>query len=438
MIAAVSEKDFHTSVKNTSNSGDAQDSPIEWTDEEERLLVRKIDTAIMPLLTLGFYALQLDRGNIGNALTDFFLRDVGITQNQFNVGQQLLPLGIIILEMPSNLVLYRIGPVLWLGGQMMAWGLIATFLLGLGEAGFIPGSLYTITRWYKRNETSKRFSIFFLGNMLASATSGLIAFGILRMRGIAGLSGWQWLFILEGVFTVVVGVTFLSFFPKSPSKPTSLFAFGWFTERERQIMVARILRDDPSKSQSRPSISWQETKQAASQALSKFYGTSAKLESNALISISYWMLLFSILFWGWAADRTRIRGLWVILGLVIFWALNIGSWSLAASHDKAARFACWLAYYILDNFHGAKVQENFAETDGFVVPMKYDKAIDALVVAALSQATSWANANRPWQERIEQGGIEQLQNALRPGGMQNRKSKLLTTLLRDVKARYVK
>ncbi|KAG7149737.1 MFS transporter prlL like protein [Verticillium longisporum] len=421
-----------------------------------------IDTAIMPLLTLGFYALQLDRGNIGNALTDFFLRDVGITQNQFNVGQQLLPLGIIILEMPSNLVLYRIGPVLWLGGQMMAWGLIATFLLGLGEAGFIPGSLYTITRWYKRNETSKRFSIFFLGNMLASATSGLIAFGILRMRGIAGLSGWQWLFILEGVFTVVVGVTFLSFFPKSPSKPTSLFAFGWFTERERQIMVARILRDDPSKSQSRPSISWQETKQALSNwrllphiglticglAPSSAFGSYApslatgmgydRLESNALISISYWMLLFSILFWGWAADRTRIRGLWVILGLVIFWALNIGSWSLAASHDKAARFACWLAYYILDNFHGAKVQENFAETDGFVVPMKYDKAIDALVVAALSQATSWANANRPWQERIEQGGIEQLQNALRPGGMQNRKSKLLTTLLRDVKARYVK
>ncbi|KAG7131273.1 MFS-type transporter cnsO like protein [Verticillium longisporum] len=261
MIAAVSEKDFHT-----------------------------IDTAIMPLLTLGFYALQLDRGNIGNALTDFFLRDVGITQNQFNVGQQLLPLGIIILEMPSNLVLYRIGPVLWLGGQMMAWGLIATFLLGLGEAGFIPGSLYTITRWYKRNETSKRFSIFFLGNMLASATSGLIAFGILRMRGIAGLSGWQWLFILEGVFTVVVGVTFLSFFPKSPSKPTSLFAFGWFTERERQIMVARILRDDPSKSQSRPSISWQETKQAASQALSKFYGTSAKydLAEQLATSAAHW------------------------------------------------------------------------------------------------------------------------------------------------------
>ncbi|EEY21216.1 conserved hypothetical protein [Verticillium alfalfae VaMs.102] len=152
-----------------------------------------IDTAIMPLLTLGFYALQLDRGNIGNALTDFFLRDIGITQNQYNIGQQLLSLGIIILEIPSNLVLYRIGPVLWLGGQMMAWGLIATFqafqkglaayyvtrfLLGLGEAGFIPGSLYTITRWYKRNETSKRFSIFFLGNMLASATSGLIAFGM--------------------------------------------------------------------------------------------------------------------------------------------------------------------------------------------------------------------------------------------------------------------
>ncbi|CRK38931.1 hypothetical protein BN1723_015450 [Verticillium longisporum] len=319
-------------------------------------VVLSIDTAIMPLLTLGFYALQLDRGNIGNALTDFFLRDVGITQNQFNVGQQLLPLGIIILEMPSNLVLYRIGPVLWLGGQMMAWtfqkGLAAyfvtRFLLGLGEAGFIPGSLYTITRWYKRNETSKRFSIFFLGNMLASATSGLIAFGIHTVHKEYCCLGQR--AHLDHCVR-----------DKAAAAATSTGCVAKKPKPQIKSKAARPIRD---------------------------------------------------------LDRP------VTSSFLDFAALNLQQ--------------CWLAYYILDNFHGAKVQENFAETDGFVVPMKYDKAIDALVVAALSQATSWANANRPWQERIEQGGIEQLQNALRPGGMQNRKSKLLTTLLRDVKARYVK
>ena len=147
----------------------------------------------------------------GNALTDYFLRDVGITQNQFNAGQQLLSLGIVLWEIPSNMVLYRIGPSLWLSGQIFAWGFVATvqafqhgfsawlitrFLLGSCESGFIPAGFYTITRWYKNDETSKRFAIFFLGNMIMQALGGDIAFGILHLRGVAGLAGWQWLFIV--------------------------------------------------------------------------------------------------------------------------------------------------------------------------------------------------------------------------------------------------
>ncbi|KAH6678850.1 major facilitator superfamily domain-containing protein [Plectosphaerella plurivora] len=378
MDSPSAEKEVHSTVKDGSGSGDEFVSQIEWSEDEEKKLVKKLDLIILPLLTLGFYALQLDRGNIGNALTDFFLRDVGITQNQFNTGQQLLSAGIIILEIPSNLILYRIGPAAWLGGQMVAWGLIATFqtfqkglaaylatrfLLGLGEAGFIPGSLFTITRWYKREETSKRFSVFFLGNMLASATSGLIAFGILRMRGIAGLAGWQWLFIIEGIFTVLIGIFFLAVFPKSTSNPTSLFGARYFTERERLILTERIIRDDPSKAQPRQRISWKELRETLSNwrllphvglticgiAPSSAFGSYApslvvgmgygRLESNALVSIAYWILLFSILLWGWASDRMRIRGLWVLLGMVIFWAFNLGNLSLAGSSNGAVRFA---------------------------------------------------------------------------------------------------
>ena len=142
------------------------------------------------------------------------MEDVGITQGQFNVGQQLLSLGIVLWEIPSNMILYRIGPSIWLSIQIFAWGLVATFqafqhglgpylatrfLLGTCEAGFIPGGFYTITRWYKRDESSKRFSIFFLGNMLVQALGGDIAYGILHMRGVAGLGGWQWLFIVRSV-----------------------------------------------------------------------------------------------------------------------------------------------------------------------------------------------------------------------------------------------
>lgn len=147
----------------------------------------------MPLLTLVFFFLQLDRGNIGNALTDNFLVDVGITQYQYNIGQQLLSAGIVILEIPSNLLLYRFGPRIWISCQVMAWGLVATFqafqsglggyittrfLLGLCEAGFIPGGLYVLSTYYKKAETSKRFAIYFLGQNFGGAASGLLAYGM--------------------------------------------------------------------------------------------------------------------------------------------------------------------------------------------------------------------------------------------------------------------
>jgi MFS family permease len=107
-------------------------------------------------------------------------------------------------------VLQRVGPKVWLTGQILAWGLVATFqnfitnyagylvtrtLLGLCEAGFIPGALYTMSTWYKRSETSLRVSLFYLGNLLASAVTSLIGAGILSMGDRYGVAGWRWLFI---------------------------------------------------------------------------------------------------------------------------------------------------------------------------------------------------------------------------------------------------
>jgi predicted MFS family arabinose efflux permease len=114
----------------------------------------------MPLLTLGFFCLQLDRGNISNAITDNMMEDIGITQNQFNVGQQMLSLGIVLFEIPSNMILYRVGPGKWLTLQLFLFGTVSTFqsfqnsygsfiasrfLLGVTESGFIPGGLWTLS-----------------------------------------------------------------------------------------------------------------------------------------------------------------------------------------------------------------------------------------------------------------------------------------------------
>ncbi|KAM0334504.1 hypothetical protein ACHAQA_001533 [Verticillium albo-atrum] len=375
MDVITDEKQISSSPAEVLDKGDTPE--LQWTAEEEKKLLRKIDLIVMPLLVAGFFALQLDRGNIGNALTDNFFADVGITQNQFNVGQQLLSVGIILLEIPSNLILYRVGPTLWIGGQIVAWGLVATFqafqnglasfmvtrlLLGLCEAGFIPAALFTLTRWYKREEISRRFSWFFVGNLFALSMSGIIAYGILHMRGVAGLTGWQWLFIIEGIFTVLIGIGFLITFPNKVNDPVSLLKYRYFTEREAQIIYERVLRDDPTKAQPKSHVTWAEMKSTltnwrllphlgftiAGLAPPQAFGSYApslvvsfgfgRLESNALVSIGFWGLMFANLLFGWSADKLGVRGPFVSLGFLLGFAFNIGNRILVESTNSNLKF----------------------------------------------------------------------------------------------------
>ncbi|KKZ61257.1 hypothetical protein EMCG_04130 [[Emmonsia] crescens] len=350
----------------------------ELTVEEEKRLVWKIDRVVLPILMLGFMALQLDRGNIGNALTDFFFQDVGITQNQFNMGQLLLPLAVVLVEIPSNIILFRLGPQVWIGAQIFAWGTVATLqafqkglaaflstriLLGICEAGFIPASLYTLTTWYKRDETSKRFAIFYIGNLSAGAASGLIAYGILQMRGTRGLAGWQWLFIIEGLFTIVVGFVFIALFPKGPEDPTSLAGFHYFTDRETAFLSRRVIADDPKKARRGKSISFEQLKGAltnwkmyphllltiAGLAPINVFGAYAptlvatfgfeRLLSNALVTIGLWAQLILIVIWGYVGDKTGRRGYVVLAGSMCSWGFVLGCRVLVHSPNGNLRFA---------------------------------------------------------------------------------------------------
>lgn len=231
----------------------------------------RLDMIIMPILTLGFFCLQLDRGNIANALTDNFLKEVKINQDQFNVGQQMLSLGIVLFEVPSNMILYRLGPGKWLTMQLFLFGIVSTFqawmndygsfittrlLLGITECGFIPGGLWTLSTWYTRAETAKRVMIFYFGNQFGQASAKLLAYGILHMRGAAGRPGWFWLFVLMGAFTMACGFIFGFFLPDSFKNPHSTFAPKWkiFTDREIHILQTRVLRDDPAKGRKKRSI----------------------------------------------------------------------------------------------------------------------------------------------------------------------------------------
>ncbi|KAK3299732.1 major facilitator superfamily domain-containing protein [Chaetomium fimeti] len=243
----------------------------DWSPEEEAKAKRKLDFIIMPLLTLGFFCLQLDRGNIANAITDRFMQDVGVTQNEFNVGQQMLSLGIVLFEIPSNMILYRVGPGKWLTLQLFLFGTVSTFqafqnsygsfiatrfLLGITESGFIPGGLWTLSTWYTRKETAKRVMFFYFGNQFGQASSKLLAYGILHMRGVADRAGWFWLFVIMGGFTILSGFVLGFCLPDSFRNPSPTFLphFTFFTKRELHILQTRVLLDDPMKGKKKKNI----------------------------------------------------------------------------------------------------------------------------------------------------------------------------------------
>ena len=199
------------------------------------------------------------------------MEDVGVTQNEFNVGQQMLSLGIVLFEIPSNMILYRVGPGKWLTLQLFLFGIVSTFqafqkgygvllatrfLLGMTESGFIPGGLWTLSTWYTRSETAKRVMIFYFGNQVGQASSKLLAYGILHMRGVGGKPGWFWLFVLMGAFTILGGFIFGFFLPDSFQNPCSTFIPGvpLFTDRELHILRTRTLLDDPMKGKKKKRI----------------------------------------------------------------------------------------------------------------------------------------------------------------------------------------
>ncbi|KAH6687188.1 alternative sulfate transporter [Plectosphaerella plurivora] len=351
----------------------------EWAPEEERAAVRKLDFYLMPLLVAGFFVLQLDRSNMSNAMTDTIVEDLGITRNDVNLGSQLMSAGIIIAEIPSNIILQRLGAPIWLTFQMFVWGTIALtqawctnldsflatrFLLGVFEGGYIPGGQYMLALFYTRQELATRTAIFYFGNYSATATGSLIAAGILNMGGAMGMAGWQWLFIIEGAITLLVFVAFVAFLPRSPAHTAPVHGrFDLFNDRERQILRARILADDVTKGADKANITLRSLGEAlidyrlwmhmalnivalAPKGGLQLYGPTiikglgfSRTHANLLNAVS--SVLVIALSWviSIASDRTHLRGPWCMVAFswsIIFAGALFG---LPTGTDKWARYA---------------------------------------------------------------------------------------------------
>ncbi|KAK1623435.1 inner membrane transporter yfaV [Colletotrichum phormii] len=187
-----------------------------------------------------------------NALTGGFAKDIGVNQDTINLGNQLMFLGIVILEIPSNMLLQKIGPRKYISSQVILFGFVATMqvflvdrkgflasrmMLGLAEAGYIPGACYTLSTWYMKKELAKRIAIFFFGMFSGNALSPILASGILKLEGERGLRGWQWLFLIEGIFTIFVGLSLLFLLP----------GLVRFKGSEKSIIQRRLEIDDKEK-----------------------------------------------------------------------------------------------------------------------------------------------------------------------------------------------
>ncbi|SPO03687.1 related to permease of the major facilitator superfamily [Cephalotrichum gorgonifer] len=242
----------------------ALEETLDWNHTEEERARRKIDSSVLPLLFLGLLVFQLDRMNLASALTDGYAKDIGINQATINLGNQLMFMGIVVLEIPCNMLLQRVGPRKWISAQIVGFGFVATMqvfiknrtgflitrlVLGLAEAGYIPGAVYTLSTWYRKRELAKRVAILFFGMFGGNAISPILASGILQLGGKRGIKGWQWLFMLEGLFTILVGLLLLFVLPGSPDTPKPLLSPGVvrFSDDEQEILRRRLEIDDAEK-----------------------------------------------------------------------------------------------------------------------------------------------------------------------------------------------
>ncbi|KAK9470398.1 major facilitator superfamily domain-containing protein [Dipodascopsis tothii] len=219
-------------------------------------LLRKLDRRIIPMAAFIYLLCFLDRSNIGNAKVlnedagHSLVQDLGLVGNQYVISLMVFLIAYTIFETPSNYMLKRMRPNRWIAIIMAVWGVLCMciaavkgfgaltairFLVGVAEAGLFPGFVYFLTFWYRPEERSVRVAVILASATLAGAFGGAIAYGVGKIDGRHGLSGWQWLMIIEGAPSVFFAGFVWFLFPSFPERAT------WLTPAERDEVARRLV-----------------------------------------------------------------------------------------------------------------------------------------------------------------------------------------------------
>lgn len=258
----------------------------------ERRAIRKITWRLIPFLMLLYFVAFLDRINVGFAALAMN-RDIGLTPAVFGFGSGVFFLGYVAFEVPSTIILHKVGARFWIGRVMITWGLVSVamalmrgpvsfyilrLLLGLAEAGFFPGVILYLSYWFPSHHRSGVTALFMAAAPAAGFLGSPVSGALMQLNGVLGLRNWQWLFLAEGIPAIVLGLIAFCFLTDRPENAL------WLANDERQWLTAAMRREQDAIVDPRSHSAWRAMKDWKVLALSlAYFGTSA-----GLYTIGFW------------------------------------------------------------------------------------------------------------------------------------------------------
>ena len=313
--------------------------------EFQRATILKISWRLLPLIVASYLVAYIDRTNVAFAALTMN-QDLGISSYVYGWGAGIFFLGYALFEVPSNMVLAKVGARRWIARIMITWGIISAlmafaagpasfltlrFLLGVAEAGFFPGIIYYLTTWYPARFRARVISALFLAVPVSNAVASAVSGAILEMDGILGFRGWQWVFMLEATPAIVLACVVLKQMTDRPSEAK------WLTDAERAWLDAELQAERRQvertgslgllKSLTDPRVITLSliymTSVTASYGIVFFLPQIVKgfglsnVMTGALTAIPYTIGVLGLLAWGWSSDRRHERRWHLIAASVV-------------------------------------------------------------------------------------------------------------------------